>query len=69
MVKILIIKIYLVEQLVYIILNRLVRDYRLPKVIILDRDILFISKFQKSLTRRLSIKLRISNIYYLEIDR
>ena len=58
----------LAEQLVYIILNRFVRDYKLPKVIMLDIDKLFILNFQISLTRRLGIKLRMLTVYYLQID-
>ena len=37
--------IYLIELLVSIILNRPIRDYRLPKVIKLDTDKLFILNF------------------------
>ena len=55
-------------MLVYIILNKLVRDHRLPKAIILDRDKFFLLKFWKSLTGRLGIKLRILTAYYLEKD-
>ena len=68
MVIILFKEIYFVEYLVYIILNKLVRDYRLPKVVILDRDKLFILNFQKSLTKRLGIKYRILSIYCLDLD-
>ena len=58
----------MVELLVYIVINRLLEDNRLPKAILLDRDKLFILNSKKGLTRRLDIKLRILNIYYLLID-
>ena len=44
-------------------------DYKLSKVIILDRDMLFILSFWKSLTRKLGIKLRKLIVYYLDVDR
>ena len=59
---------YLVEQLIYIIPNRLEGNYRIAVIIILDRDKLFTLNFQKGLNRRLDIKLRILTIYFLEIN-
>ena len=38
-------KSYNTEQLGFVLLNILVKDYRLPKVIILDRDKLFTLKY------------------------
>ena len=55
---------YLVENLVYTILNRLERNYNISIIIILDRNILFILNFQRSLTRRLGVKLKILPIIY-----
>ena len=48
--------------------NGLVREYRRTKVILSNRDKLFISNFLKSLTRRLDIKPRILTIYYLKMN-
>ena len=36
---------YNTEQLVFILLDRLIRDYSIPKLIILDRDKLFTSNY------------------------
>ena len=36
---------YNTEQLVFLLLDRLIRDYNIPKLITLDRDKLFISNY------------------------
>ena len=59
---------YNIEQLRFVLLNTLVKDHGLPKVITLDRDKLFISNYQKTLTAHLGIKQRMSIVFYLETD-
>ena len=59
---------YTALQIAYILLDRVVREYRIPKIITLDRDKLFILNFQKTLVATLRVKLRMSTAYYLQTD-
>ncbi len=48
---------YKVDQLGYILLDKLIKDYGIPESIILDRDRLFISYYQKTLIAIIRTKL------------
>ncbi len=50
-------KTYKADQLGYILLNRLIKDYSIPKSIMLNRDRLFISYYQKTLIAVIKTKL------------
>ena len=56
---------YKANQLAFVLLDRLIRDYSIPKSIISDRDKLFISNYWKTLIAAIGAKLRISTVYYL----
>ena len=56
---------YRVDQLAFILLDRLIRDYSIPKTIISDRDKLFTSNYWKTLTAAIRTKLYISIVYHL----
>jgi len=59
---------YKANQLGYILLNSLIRDYSIPESITSDRDRLFTSYYWKTLIAVIGIKLRMSTAYYLETD-
>ena len=59
---------YTAEQLKHIVMNRLIRYYRISKKIISDRNKLFTSNYWKTLISLLKIKLRMSTVYYLKTD-
>ena len=60
---------YTAEQLGYIILDKLVRYYRILKLIISNRDKLFTLNYQIILLALISTKQKLSTAYYLQIDR
>ena len=62
-------ELYKVDQLAFILLDRLIRDYSIPKLITLDRDKLFISNYWKTLVISIGTKLRILIVYHPQIDR
>ena len=59
---------YIVEQLKYIVLNKLITYYELLKKIINDKNKLFISNYWKTLILLLNVKLRFFTTYYSQID-
>ena len=59
---------YKVNQLGYILLDRLIRDYGIPESITSDRDRLFTSHYWKTLIATIGTKLRISTAYHPETD-
>ena len=59
---------YKADQLGFILLDRLIRDYSIPKTITLDRDKLFTSNYWKTLIGCISTKLKISTAYHPETD-
>ena len=59
---------YIVEQLRYIVLNKLIRDHELPKGITSDRDKLFTSNYWKTLIPLLNVKFRLSTAYHSQTD-
>ena len=60
---------YKADQLAFILLDRLIRDYSILKSIISDRDKLFISNYWKTLIAAIGTKLRILIAYYPQTDR
>ena len=56
---------YKADQLAFVLLDRLIRDYSISKSITSDRDKLFISNYWKTLIAAIGTKLRISTVYYL----
>ena len=60
---------YNAKQLAFVLLDRLIRDYSIPKSIMSDRDKLFTSNYWKMLLGMIGIKLRMSTVYYLQTDR
>ena len=57
-------ELYKADQLAFILLDRLIRDYSIPRSITSDRDKLFISNYWKTLVISIGIKLRILIAYY-----
>ena len=56
---------YKADQLAFVLLDRLIRDYSIPKSITSDRDKLFTSNYWKTLIAAIGTKLRISTAYHL----
>ena len=56
-------------SLVEIIINVVVRHHSLPDLIVIDRRLLFISKFWSLLNYFLSIKQRLATTFYLQMDK
>jgi len=56
---------FIVEQLKYIVLNRLIQYYNIFKELTSNRDKLFTSNYGKTLLSILNTKLRIFIAYYL----
>ena len=59
---------YTVEQLKYIVLNRLIKYHKLFKKIINDRNKVFIFNYWKTLISLLNVKLRLFTAYHSQID-
>ena len=55
---------YNAEQLVFLLLDRLIRDHGIPKSITSDRDKLFTSNYWKTLLGMIGTKLQISTAYH-----
>ncbi len=55
--------------MMYIILWKLINNYKLLKKFIINKDKLFINKFWEMLTTELEIKHKMLIIYYLQIDK
>ena len=60
---------YNVEQLRYIVLNRLIRYQRISKEFINDKDKLFIFNYWKTLLLMLKIKLKLSIAFHLQTNK
>ena len=61
-------KTYNVEQLKYIVLNRLIRYQRISKGLINDKDKLFTFNYWRTLLPMLRIKLKMSTTYHSQIN-
>ncbi len=59
---------YKADQLGFILLDRLIRDYGIPSSITSDRDKLFTSNYWKTLMSAIGTKLRMSTAYHPETD-
>lgn len=59
---------YSAEQLGHIILDKLVRNYGIPKTIISDRDKLFTSNYWTTLMATIGTKRKLSTAYHPETD-
>ena len=59
---------YNAKQLAFVLLDRLIRDYGIPKLITSDRDKLFTSNYWKTLLGMIRIKLRMSTVYHPQTD-
>ena len=59
---------YTVDQLDYLILNRLIRHHSILKTIISDRDKLFISNYQTTLIALIKIKQKLLTAYHPQTD-
>ena len=62
-------ELYNTEQLGFVLLDRLIRDYSIPRIITSDRDKLFILKYWKTLIANIGTKLKLSTAYYPETNR
>ena len=62
-------KIYDVEQLKYIVLNRLIRYQKISKKFINDKNKLFTFNYWKTLLLILEIKLKISTTFYSQTNK
>ena len=58
----------IVPQLGYLILDRLIYYYGIPRIFITDRDKLFILNYQKTLIVVIGIKYKLLTAFYPEID-
>ena len=58
-----------VEQLRHVLLDRLIRDHRIPKGITSDRDKLFTSNYWKTLIGVIGTKLRLLIVFYPQTDK
>ena len=56
------------EQLGHLLLDRLVRDYGVPIMIITDRDKLFMSNYWKTISAAMGMKPKISMAYHPQMD-
>ena len=61
-------KTHTAEQLGHLLLDRLVRDYRVLIMIITDRDKLFISNYWKTISVVMGTKPKISKVYHPQTD-
>ena len=61
--------ILIAEQLGFLVLDRLIRYYRIPKVFIIDRDKLFTLAYQRTLVTQMGIHYKLSSAFHLETDR
>ena len=59
---------YKADQLGFILLNRLIRNHSIPRIITSDRDKLFTLNYWKILIGYISTKLKILTAYYPETD-
>ena len=59
---------YTVEQLKYIVLNKLIKNHELFKKIISDRDKLFTFNYWKTLILLLNVKFKFFTAYHPQID-
>ena len=55
---------YNAEQLVFVLLDRLIRDHGIPKLITSNKDKLFTSNYWKTLLGMIGMKLRMSTVYH-----
>lgn len=56
------------SDLAKVIINRVVRYYRVQKSIVIDQDLLFTSKFYCSLCYFLKIRKKLSTAFHLQTD-
>ena len=61
-------KTHTAEQLGYLLLDRLVRDHRVPIMIITDRDKLFTSNYWKTISAAMGTKSKMSTAYHPQTD-
>ena len=59
---------YNAEQLGFTLLDQLVRNHSIPRIITSDRDKLFTSNYWKTLTAGIGIRLKILTVYHPETD-
>jgi hypothetical protein len=59
---------YTAVQLAHILKDRLIRNYSIPKLIISNRDKLFISNYWATLMAEIGTQRKLSIAYYLETD-
>ena len=59
---------YRVDQLVFLLLDRLIRDHGISRSITSDRDKLFTSNYWKTLIEMIETKLIMLTAYHLETD-
>ena len=56
------------EQLEHLLLDRLVRDHRVPITVITDRDKLFMSNYWKTISAAIGTKPKMSTAYHPQTD-
>ena len=61
--------ILIAKQLGFLVLDRLIRYYRIPKVFVTDRDKLFTLAYQRTLVVQIGIHYKLSSVFHLETDR
>jgi hypothetical protein len=60
---------YIAVQLAYVLKDRLIQDYGIPKTIISNRDKLFTSNYWAILIAEIGIQQKLSTAYYPQTDR
>ena len=61
-------KTHIAEQLGHLLLDRLVRDHRVPLTIIIERDKLFTSNYWKTISAAMGTRPKISTVYHPQTD-
>ena len=60
---------FIVKQMTCVILNKVIRYYKISESITSDRNKIFKSNFQKTLIIEIGIKIKLLIIYYSQTDK
>ena len=57
------------KQIAWLILDRVIKYYKISEIIISDKNKIFISNFWQIFIKEIKIKLKFSTIYYSQTNR
>ena len=57
-----------IKQIAWLILDRIIKYYRIPETITSDKNKIFISNFWQTLIKEMGIKLKFSTVYHPQTD-